>query len=273
MADENSITIIGDSTLSQTSDSPVTRKLGPRWHQAETYEGTWQDVVDMGNSLKDKPGPDDDETSVYSSIEVTRLPGDRGRIVVVIETVPATVSEVVWTPVEKPLSSHPVVGFAKPNSSGEIEYDTDAIDHFERWKTAPLSRKLQYQYPVVDNPDPENPDHWLGLSPEEKPIAVKTLAGVETYYQYAPNISRTSYSRTKPETGGCGKISEPPEDIKVAGYVYLKTDDRVQQQQDGIWQRTQMWTGAEYWDTDLYEKETDPVPDPDPDSNAPEIDS
>lgn len=90
------------------------------------------------------------------------------------------------------------------------------------------------------------------LSGEALKVAALMLKGVESYISFNPVVTRNSIYDARPAPSGYGKISTPP--VTVSGtWVYLKTADRIIQQTDGKYQRTEQWTGADEWSPDLYE--------------------
>ena len=83
--------------------------------------------------------------------------------------------------------------------------------------------------------------------------ADKIRKGVESYLLFAPVITLTGTYDGRPDSGVPGYIATPP--VSVDGFEYLKTADRVRQNQDRTWERVQQWTGADEWDTDIYTAE------------------
>ena len=116
------------------------------------------------------------------------------------------------------------------------------------WKDAPADLRSQYKYTDADG-DPQT------LTGEGLKVAQLMLKGVETVLMFNPVISRTSIYKSRKDPENCGKIDTPP--VTVPGtWVYLKTADRCIQQGDKSYQRTEQWTGAEEWSTDLYKAAT-----------------
>ena len=97
---------------------------------------------------------------------------------------------------------------------------------------------------------------WRGapdLSAVARIYAKLILKGVESYLVFSPVVSRTSTYKDRPDPADCGKIQTPP--ITVPGtWEYLKTGDRIVQQSDGKYVRSEQWTGADTWERELYEE-------------------
>ena len=116
------------------------------------------------------------------------------------------------------------------------------------WKDAPADLRSQYKYTDADG-DPQT------LTGEGLKVATLMLKGVETVLMFAPVISRTSIYKSRKDPENCGKIDTPPVTVP-GGWVYLKTADRCIQLGDKSYSRTEQWTGAEEWSTDLYKAAT-----------------
>ena len=133
---------------------------------------------------------------------------------------------------DKPITCHPILaGYA------------DAADHIEMWKESPRSLKHAYQYKDADG----NVQDLVG---KEKEFAQKIMRGVESYALFSPVVIQTTVYDGRPETSMPGFVDTPP--AEVGTYVYLKTGDRVVQNDDKTWTRTETWTGADEIDEDLY---------------------
>lgn len=116
----------------------------------------------------------------------------------------------------------------------------------EMWKSEP-NAGLRSEYKYHDAADEEQV-----LTGEALTVATLMLKGVESYIAFNPVITRNSTYKTRPTPADYGKICTPP--VTAPGtWVYLKTADRIIQQTDGKYQRTEQWTGADEWSTDLYE--------------------
>ncbi len=89
------------------------------------------------------------------------------------------------------------------------------------------------------------------LSGDALKVATLMLKGVESYLAFNPVITRVSTYKTRPTPADYGKICAPP--ITAPGtWQYLKTADKIVQQADKKYQRTEQWTGADEWSSDLY---------------------
>ena len=65
-------------------------------------------------------------------------------------------------------------------------------------------------------------------------------------------MSRIRTYKGRPDVEAPGKREDPPSG-GVSGYEYLKTADRLVQNGDRSWTRTEQWTGALKWEELLYE--------------------
>ena len=115
----------------------------------------------------------------------------------------------------------------------------------EMWRSE-ADAKLRSEYKYTDGAATIN---LVGSSLKAARLILK---GVESFLTFAPVISRTSTYKSRPTPADYGKICTPPTTVP-GSWVYLKTADRIVQQTDKTYQRTEQWTGAEEWSTDLYE--------------------
>lgn len=144
--------------------------------------------------------------------------------------------EIDWTQIEKELVQHPYI--ADDANAASI------IEDVELWRNSEIKLRAAYKYVDTDEAEKE-------LDGKALEVAQKMQRGQTGYLIFAPAIRRVRDYQGRPsDTGTCGKIETP--EINVAGYVYLKTADRLVQQADDVWQRTEEWTGADAWDADLY---------------------
>ena len=90
------------------------------------------------------------------------------------------------------------------------------------------------------------------LTEEEQEWAQLIFKGVEGYLEFAPVVSRIRTYKGRPDVEAPGKREDPPSG-GVSGYEYLKTADRLVQNEDRSWTRTEQWTGALKWEELLYE--------------------
>ena len=135
---------------------------------------------------------------------------------------PETTIEVDWSQIAKPLATHP-------------KYRNLSEDDLKKIEAV-----------VAGKAEPSEVTGELAQN-----LLAKRLKGVESYLVFAPVVRKISKSRQSPAVGSCGKISTPP--LGVTGFVFLKTADRSSKSNySSTWERTEEWTGADSWDTDLY---------------------
>ena len=115
----------------------------------------------------------------------------------------------------------------------------------ELWRASPATLRSQYKYNDANGNEQT-------LTGEALKVATLELKGIETWLDFAPVVTRMSTYKTRPDPEDIGKIASPP--VSVPGtWQYLKTADRIVQQADKKYCRTEQWTGAKEWSTDLYE--------------------
>lgn len=119
-------------------------------------------------------------------------------------------------------------------------------DVIELWKAGPAALRSQYKYVPAAGGDPET------LTGNALIVAQLALKGIDTYLAFNPVITRMSTYKSRPTPENYGKICAPP--VTAPGtWEYLKTSDRIVQQADGRYVRTEQWTGADEWAPELYE--------------------
>lgn len=139
--------------------------------------------------------------------------------------------EIDMAQLEKPIMSKPVFSGYAPQ--------------IDLWRNASAELRSQYKYLDADGAEQT-------LSGEALTAARLILKGTESYLCFYPVVMRTSIYKARPTPADYGKICTPP--ITAPGaWVYLKTSDRIMQQTDRNYVRTEQWTGADEWSTDLYE--------------------
>jgi hypothetical protein len=146
--------------------------------------------------------------------------------------------EVEMAQLEKPLLAH-------PDFSGYA-------DVVGKWMNSPPEIKNANKY--VSGVDANGAATVEDVTGEAlTKVLPKIRKGVESYLVFAPVVTKTSVSGDRPDVGkDIGKRCAP--DVEPDGdWDWLKTGDRAVQQQDGSWQRVEVWTGADEWDQDLYE--------------------
>lgn len=118
----------------------------------------------------------------------------------------------------------------------------------ELWKASSAALRSQYKY-IAAAGDEQT------LAGEALTVAQLALKGVESYLAFNPVITRVSVYKARPTPANYGKIDTPP--VTAPGtWVYLKTGDRIVQGSDKKYTRTEQWTGADEWATELYETAT-----------------
>jgi len=143
-----------------------------------------------------------------------------------------SIIEIDMAQLEKPLLSKPGISDAVPAQ-------------IELWRDSPANLRLAMKY--------EQDGDIYDLAGDSLIFAKLILKGVESYLVFAPVVSRTSTYKNRPTPANYGKIETPP--VTVEGsWEYLKTADRIVQQADGSYARTEQWTGADEWDRALYEE-------------------
>ncbi|MDD4059183.1 MAG: hypothetical protein PHW08_00595 [Kiritimatiellae bacterium] len=118
-------------------------------------------------------------------------------------------------------------------------------DVIELWKAGPAALRSQYKYKDASETEQT-------LTGNALIVAQLALKGIDTYLAFNPVITRMSTYKSRPTPENYGKICAPP--VTAPGtWVYLKTSDRIVQQSDGKYVRTEQWTGADEWAPELYE--------------------
>jgi len=144
--------------------------------------------------------------------------------------------DVDWMRIERPIETSPYLGDAAAQAAAAIVLDL--------WRNGEPALRAQYKY--IDAAGVEQT-----LADKVLDIAKKIMKGVESYLVFTPVVQRVRAYRGRPTTGGCGVPENPPANT-IAGYVFLKTADRLSDQDESISIRTEEWTGALEWDADLY---------------------
>ncbi len=141
----------------------------------------------------------------------------------------------------------------------QLERDIRVAPYYSLLTTSTMANLARWEQ--EDDPDLrgnfqfKKPDGTIGtLNGIVAGLANKLLRGQQSYIVPAPVARRTTRSYTKPITTTMGKIENPPVEIGApAGYVWLKTADRaIRQGRNGKWERIEEWTGADWWDTEIY---------------------
>lgn len=183
-----------------------------------------------------------------ATVHIERLNGKQGRAsITVTETIPQEVWGLQMKEIQKPIktwnANHPS---DKP--------DLDKIQLWEALKTTnpPLYAAFKY--------DTQNQ-----LDGNTKTLAEKIKKGIQYYSLYTPLITCTEHfpqseiNSHLPTLSDVGKINTPAaHPFGNLTHQFLKTSDTLQGALDGTYTRTQSWTGADIWDTDLYPSSTSP---------------
>lgn len=150
-----------------------------------------------------------------------------------------------------------VSSMEKPIEANLLFKDLSLQDlaHVNAWENLgpdAANRKMNYQYPLIDQADPSNAANWGTLSNRALLLAQKKAKRIESYLLPAPVIRRTRSYITRPNVfEGVARRGTPP--ISISGWEWLKTSDRYTRDgTSGPFIRSEEWTGAEYWDSDIY---------------------
>jgi len=132
------------------------------------------------------------------------------------------------------------------------------IEAFESWKNAPLFRRVKFQYSDknISEPAVENDAHWLTLGEWQKKLAMRVLCGQDSYLIGSQIVTQITVFTSRPNPGLVNKdykISTPPGGSYTSNQKYLQKPSSLSQGQDGNWTMTDTWTGADYWDTGIYD--------------------
>lgn len=201
---------------------------------------------------------------VDAPVTITPLEGGAGRLTYTATT-PAQgttddqsppLLEIDWTQLQKRLEDHPIYSSdTSSSSSGSnpnagkyalTSADRGAIKAWQGIADTYPTYYAQFQYPSTPGTTPNQT-----LSSNAQNLAKKLMRGEESYVLYYPVSRATTYSKKRPVSGGCGAPASPPNSIKLAGYIYLKTADRLSYN-GKVWTRVQEWTGVDAIDPDLY---------------------
>lgn len=160
--------------------------------------------------------------------------------------------EVYWLQVERDLIQHP-----RYQSGGAKALSTANQQQIALWMEQTNPTKKQSFIWEEKNAQGAVVNYGT-LSAAAQDFAGKILKGIDSYLEFTPVATSITFSRTKPSTTRtCGKRVSKPFSACPDGYVWLRTEDRHGRTgRHGKWQRTQSWTGALAWDTDLYEAES-----------------
>ncbi len=217
-----------------------------------TFRGLFEDLLEVvpkrGGKYEDLPVDD----LCVVNVVLEGQPGGTGEMTVSLSNKLGGSEnnyslEVEWGLLEKALETHPLF-------KDVTEADRAMMDAWMKLGIKYNKRRQagQAPRPEINDPDPDNDAHWATMTGLGVKFARLKLKGVESWSMPAPVIRQTRVLSSYPATTRCGKISTPP--VSISGYVFLKTADRAARDgSSGGWKRIEEWTGAEEWDTDLYQ--------------------
>jgi hypothetical protein len=146
--------------------------------------------------------------------------------------------ELEWMELQKKIETHPryaqAVGISSAGPKELTDEDVQAID---LWKNSSGADRAK---------------NFNALSVNAKDLASKILRGVESYVVFYPVVRRTTPIGKAPSSASPGKIENPPPEIRISGYQFLKTADRFIRK-GTHWSEVEEWTGAEFIDPDFYQ--------------------
>lgn len=235
---------IGNTDVRQSWESGK-RQKAERETLELVYTGAYADLKLLMLPKGTVSAAENDVPAGYevASSDLIPLKGLRGELRIMLRELDAVITqkplgaitsfiEIDMAQIEKPLLSKPGISDSVPSE-------------IEMWKNAPIDLRNAMKYEQDGEP--------YDLSAGARIYAKLILKGVESYLVFSPVVSRTSTYKDRPDPADCGKIQTPP--ITVPGtWEYLKTGDRIVQQSDGKYVRTEQWTGADTWEPELYEE-------------------
>ena len=185
---------------------------------------------------------------IVSAAEVVRLKGLRGRMSLTYTTLETCE---VWglemMEIQKPI---------KTWMAGAEASKKPDLNLLANWEAQANNPALQAEY---------NAYKYNGTALEGNTLELAKMIreeGIEHYVVYTPVITCTTRLNEIPSGIGAdnGKIATPTsnEGVTISGLTgtasqWLKTGDRLTGAIDGTYTRVQQWTGADKWNTNLYE--------------------
>lgn len=189
---------------------------------------------------------------VPTSMHCERLPGEKGRLTI------STAS-----PNEHPVWGLEMAEIQKPIRAWKAdEDDPPDLEEIEAWEQIKSTNPAAYK------------DYkWNGstaMTGNTLLLAKKIQKGIQYFPLFAPVITCTErltsattagitigpFGKQITSTAIVASDSTTHPFTSLASYIFIKTCDRLVGALDGTYTRTQTWTGAEAWDTDLYPSET-----------------
>jgi hypothetical protein len=247
----------GFKDLAERPESPDWDFSGSKKTCTRTFEGPYDKCLDkrpkLGQNMADIP-----LDYFVSNTKVKRIAGAKGALTITMESyVPETHSieqsepyqpqyEIEWVEIERKLEQHP-----RYQTGGAKAFTDEDFASLPKWEDEadPALKKI-FKFTIVNA---DNKKETKELSENAKDLATKKLRGQESYIIYSPVARRTSQSRDVPVTSPCGKRQTPAVPSVPSGYVWLKTADRATRTgRYGKWERIEEWTGADFWDEDIY---------------------
>jgi len=221
-----------------------------------TFVGSYDQCL----AVKPRPGslvPGFAGFVVDSPVEVEKLDGAAGRLTysATTPTINSTndesspLFEIDWTQIQKRIEEHPIfaqaVGSQSAGTYALTPTDRAAIKNWQSLADTNATAYQNLQFVATPGGSPQN------LSNNAQELATRLMRGQDSYVLYSPVVHATTYSKDRPQTGGCGAPATPPYPLDLQGYVFLKTADRASYN-GKIWTRVQEWTGADWIDTAIY---------------------
>ena len=156
--------------------------------------------------------------------------------------------------IQKPLESNKEFGIIGDNGLPVAQ----KAEQFEAWKNAPLARKINFQFQKkeIKDPDVEEDSHWDTLDESLAKLARRVMAGQDSYLVGSQIVTQVTVFTVRPSESLVNKdykISAPPSGQFTGNQKYLQKPSSLSQGQDGNWTMTDTWTGADYWDTEIYQ--------------------
>ncbi len=238
----------GTREIKESPDSPEWERTSAGRKCTCTFYGPYETI------LASQPADGQAISGYPTDLKVDRVivhkrRGGKGEMVIYLSALesgggggsPSTeqpVYEVEWVMIEKSLFYHPRYTFG-----GAKKLDEEDRRLLSEWIA---SRGTKEALDLTHFNGAPNESHCVDF-------ATKWSRGVESYWHYAPIGRRTSVSRAKPQLGSCGHKENPPGDVAIDGYEYVKTADRaLKSGRFGRWERIEEWTGEVDIDEDLY---------------------
>ena len=117
------------------------------------------------------------------------------------------------------------------------------------WEKSEDSLKRLFKYKDADG-------EVKALGGEGLEVAKDMANGMQAYLRFYPVVKKVMTYKNRPKVGkDLNKIQTPSGAGDIEGtWEYLKTGDNRNENDDGTWERSEEWTGAEKWNERYYEK-------------------